>query len=241
MRLLLALALLVACNRPQYTYEPRPPSPDAASECHRAGDVAIATGRFSWTRNLGSQTLVSRDAAGNTSINYGPAQQESYGDTGVILYRGSQRFSALAGLEAVGAKEAARAQREVLAETRGAHGLVPVMQTTSVILAGGGTVALAIGGALVLSDPSAESNTPAYVMLGGVAALAVSLVPAVIAFVKLPDRVRHQRDQRLIVYPAIARAAAEAAQTHNRRVAEGCRDGAAATPMTERARSLLSR
>lgn len=237
--LLLLLIAAAACNKPTYRFEPRPPTPAPrtdAERCFASKRLELATGRWSWRRDLGGATTIVPSAAGGFSIHYGEAQHKTYGNAGLVVYRGGERFSALAALDALEAPELSAIQREVIAANDNLYGL---WQVSTLALTGVGTIGVGVGTALLLADPSSDDNTGPYIMLGGLGVLTLALVPAVFAYTSLPKKMTQERDRKLLVHPAIARAVRGAVERKNARIAAGC-GATPVTPMTERAARMAA-
>lgn len=216
-------ALLVAsCNRPRYHYEPAPPSPPPASEparCYETQRLALTVAGFSYSRSV--QT---------TAETY---RVERYGDRGLVLYAGDRRLGAVEALEAIGEAELERGYRAVLDDTASAYRWNPVAQTASLVTGGVATVAV-LGGALWLVS-SPDDARPAYLLLGGLGFGLVSLTATLVNYLTQVPAARHQRDQRMIADPRLARQVAAAAARHNRRLAQRC-GHPPDLPMTDRVR-----
>lgn len=237
---MLLVPVALGCNTPRYSYEPPPPvALPAPNDCYERARVAAATGRFSWDRNLGGGATVSRGVRGEHVITYGPTVAESHRGRGLTLYVDGRRLSSLEGLGVIGADAARKAQTQLLADNGGAYHGYPVTRWAMLGLAGVGTAAVVVGTPIMLAEASEDSNTGALILLGGVVALAASLIPALIGYSLLPGHVLHERDQKLIVHREIGVDTVAAVRSYNRSLAQTCGAAPADDGISSEAKALV--
>jgi hypothetical protein len=219
------------CARPTYAYDPRPPSPPPqtqADTCYHEKRLELAAGRVYWARHQPGYTP-------NTMVS------TYFTDGGLVLYRGGQRFDARAALRQIGEAELSRDYDAILSLTERDYRMYPVYRNTTVALSVIGGTAVTVGSVWLISEAGNEdsSNTPAYMMLGGLVVAGLSLIPALLAYRSIDGNIQHERYLALFADEKFAPKLVDGARRHNQRVAEQCCVSDATLPMTPNARAAI--
>lgn len=218
------------CSRPTYAFDPRPPSlppQGQADSCYQERRVELAAGRVNWVRHQP----------------YTPNLMVStyFTDGGLVLYHAGQRLDARAALRQIGEAELSRDYEGILSLTERDYRMYPVYRNTTVALGVIGAAVVAVGSIWLVGQASSEnsSNAPAYLMLGGLAIGAASLVPALLAYGSIDGNIQHERYLALFSDERFAPKLVEGARRHNQRVAEQCGVADATLPMTPNAKAAV--
>ncbi|MGH9887411.1 MAG: hypothetical protein ACREBE_17915 [bacterium] len=226
----LACAVAIGCARPTYTYDPRPPVSPAAEPgraCYQEQRLELAAGRVFWARH--------QPYTPNLMIS------TYYTDGGLALYRGGQRFDARGALKQIGEAGLSRDYEAILSLTERDYRMYPVYRNTAVALGAVGTAAIAVGSIWLVSEAGKDdsSNAPAYVMIGGLVAGGLSLIPALLAYRSIDGNIQHERYLALFSDEKFAPKLVDGARRHNQRVARQCGVAEATLPMTPNARDAV--
>jgi hypothetical protein len=219
------------CARPRYAFDPRPPSlppQSQADSCYQEQRLELAAGRVFWARH---------------APGYTPNMMVStyYTDGGLVLYRDGQRFDARAALRQIGEAELSQDYESLLSLTEHDYRMYPVYRNTTVALALIGTAAIALGSIWLVAEAGNDdsSNTPAYVMIGGLAVGGLSLIPALLAYRSVDGNIQHERYLALFSDERFAPKLVQGARRHNQRVAQSCGVADATLPMTTNAKAAI--
>jgi hypothetical protein len=164
-----------------------------------------------------------------------------YTDGGLVLYRDGQRFDARAALRQIGEAELSQDYESLLSLTEHDYRMYPVYRNTTVALALIGTAAIALGSIWLVAEAGNDdsSNTPAYVMIGGLAVGGLSLIPALLAYRSVDGNIQHERYLALFSDERFAPKLVQGARRHNQRVAQSCGVADATLPMTTNAKAAI--
>lgn len=220
-----------SCARPTYAYDPRPPvlpPQGQADACYQDQRLELAAGRVFWSRHAPGYTP-------NTMVS------TYFSEGGLVLYQGGERFDARAALRQIGEAELSRDYESILSLTEHDHRMYPVYRNTTVGLVGIGSAAVVVGSIWLLGEAGNDdsSNTPAYVMIGGLVVAGLSLIPALLAYRSADGNIQHERYLKLFSDEQFAPKLVQGARRHNRRVAERCGVADAELPMTPNARAAI--
>ncbi|HEY5924576.1 MAG TPA: hypothetical protein VIV11_23015 [Kofleriaceae bacterium] len=233
----IALAFLVGCIKPTYSFEPRPLLPPPATETERCYqdarfEIAAASGSY---KSMQSSTYVV-----STATSYSIVGSESYdyqGESGLVLYRGGKRLDVRESLRELRDPAVDQEYARVLGPTESAYRSHPMWRALSV-----GTTVVSSGvvlGATGWAMATGFSDTrPLYVMLAGTGGLLVSLIPTVATYLTRDKHYLHERKLKFFHDRAFAPTLAAGVRNANQRVAATCNHAPADVPITARAAAL---